>query len=437
MDATWTDWARRYWVYLAGAAAALLVVIVLVARMVDPAPPKVVRMATGPAGGAYAAAAEALAARFAEEDVTVELVASPGSVENMTLLTRAEDPVDLAIVQGGVGMDAADGVSSLGAVFLEPLWVFVRDGLPAEDPRDLAGLTVAAGPQGSGARALLSMLLEENGVAGEVTLSPLTGAAAAEALTAGGVDAAAFVTLPNRPYVQSLLLDPRVDIMSFARADAYARRHRFLSKVVLPRGVIDPASDTPDRDVALVAPAAGLVVRAGLHPAIQSLALQTAADLFRPGDVISAPGDFPSRDLVAFALSEQAERYYERGGPGFLRRYLPFWAANLVDRLWVLAIPAATLLYPLFKTAPPLYRWQIRRRVVRWYRDLRRLEFEGRNATSNAERAHVRAELGRILSDVARVRVPLPYNDDLYRLRGHIRLVDELVAEQDGVEETL
>jgi hypothetical protein len=137
---------------------------------------------------------------------------------------------------------------------------------------------------------------------------------------------------------------------------------------------------------------------------------------------------------VAFPLSEQAERYFERGGPSFLRRYLPFWAANLVDRLWVLAIPLLTLMYPLAKAAPPVYRWQVRRRIIRWYKDLRRLEMEGRHAEDAVERARVRTELRGILDEVGRLKVPLPYNDDVYRLRGHIRLVDQIIAESENGE---
>ena len=220
-----------------------------------------------------------------------------------------------------------------------------------------------------------------------------------------------------------------VELVSFARADAYERRHRYLSAITLPRGVIDLEQDAPAEDVRLVAPAAALVAREDLHPAIQSLLIQAAGDIYRRGDVIAAPGQFPSPNFVSFPLSVEAERYYDRGGPSFLRSFLPFWAANLVDRLWVLAIPAATLLYPLIKSAPPIYRWQVQRRIIRWYKDLRELEREGRAAKDAATRTRVRARLREILDEVIALDVPLPYNDDAYRLRMHIRLVDDLIAE--------
>lgn len=426
--------ARPYLMIIAPIAIAILAILVLVARTIDPAPPKTIRMATGSAGGAYAAAGEAFRARLAADGVDVELVPTTGSVENLGRLLATDGGVDVAIIQGGVGLDQIDDptLASLGALFYEPMFVFARAGAPIGDLRDLRGRTVAAGPEGSGMRALLLELLGDNGLTEtDVTLSPLSGGDAGRALSAGRIDAAVFVTSPSRPYLRDLLLDPNVSIVDFARAEAYARRHRYLSPVLLPEGVVDLAADAPRSDVHLIAPAAALVANAELHPAIQALLLQAMSETFRAGDVIAPPDRFPSRDLVSFALSDEAERYFERGGPSFLRRYLPFWAANLVDRLWVLAIPALTLLYPLAKAAPPIYRWQVRRRIIRWYRELRRLEIEGRDSQTESDKARVRSELTRILDEVGDLKVPLSYNDDVYRLRTHIRLVDQLVAEAE------
>ncbi len=433
-ESVWFSGARLAWMVFAAGAVLIAAVLFAVARLVDPAPPTSVRMATGTDGGAYAAAGDLLRTSLAGYGVELELVPTSGSVENLQLLK--DRTVDVAIIQGGVGVDdetATAGLEALGALFYEPLWVFTRAGIEIDDLGRLAGARVAIGPEGSGIRALSLLLLEENGVGPEdARFSPLTGAAAADALRRGDIDAAIYVTSPDRPYIRDLLVDDRFAVLSFERATAYERRHRYLSSLLLPRGVIDMQRDVPSQDVTLVAPAAALVVRGDLHPAIESLLLQGAFDNFRGGGVLTAPGAFPNRDLVAFPLSDQAKRFFERGGPSFLRRYLPFWAANLVDRLWVLAIPMLTLIYPLAKAAPPVYRWQVRRRIIRWYRDLRRLETEGRHADSVIERARVRGELKGILDEVGQIKVPLPYNDDVYRLRGHIRLVDQIIAETES-----
>lgn len=427
------------------AAIALLAALYAVVSALNPAPPRQIMLATGPEGGAYAAAGEALRARLEADGLTVTLVATEGSVENLSRLTTDDVGmrVDAALVQGGVGVSAdmagdvtVSGVEALGAVFYEPLWMFARRDVVLADLRDLAGLRVAAGGAGSGVRALLKTILNNNGLSEtDITLAPIGGADAASAVLAGEVDVAVFVTGPDRAYVRRLALAEGVTFISLDRAEAYARRHGYLQAAVLPRGALDLSADKPGADVAMLVSAAALSIREDLHPALQAELLQAADDAFRARTLFSDAGAFPNPRLAAFPLTEEAKRYYDRGGPSFLRRYLPFWAANLVDRLWVLAIPALTLLYPLFKAAPPVYRWRIRRRIIRWYGDLRSMEQRGMAATTLAQKSRIRLELRRMLEETARIKVPLGYHDDVYRLRSHIRFVDGLVSEDPRVVE--
>jgi hypothetical protein len=55
--------------------------------------------------------------------------------------------------------------------------------------------------------------------------------------------------------------------------------HPFLTKLVLPEGVGNMDADRPPTDLTLVAPKASLVVRRDLHPAIQYLLLDAAAEI--------------------------------------------------------------------------------------------------------------------------------------------------------------
>lgn len=439
------DWIKRNEriVWIAGGVAGAIVLLLIIgafARLVDPAPPRSITLATGSPSGAYFAGGEDIAAFLREKGISVEVLSTSGSVENFDLLTSDDADVDAAFMQGGVGVGqpGSETVQSLAGVFFEPVWVFVRADADVADLRGLEGGRIAAGPTGSGTRALTRMLLTDNGVTNAQFLDE-GGEEAAQALLAGQADAAVFVVAPRRPgedmqtlvrpYIYELMTNPRTRLLSFDRAESYARLHHYLSNVSLPEGVVDMARNVPAEEVRLIAPAAAVVVREDLHPAIQELILEAIHELYSLGDVIAPPRAFPSQDLVPFPLSENAERYFERGGPSFLARYLPFWAANMVDRLWVLVIPLATLLYPLVKTAPPVYRWQVRRRIHIWYRDLRRLEHEGLAAAEDdAERDRVHGELARILEEVGQLDVPLPYNDDVYRLRAHIRMVDDIIA---------
>jgi uncharacterized protein len=342
---------------------------------------------------------------------------------------------DAGIVQTGLASDLGqEGVRSLGAVFYEPLWVFHRKTAPMESLQDVVGRRVAIGPEGSGVRVLAALLLSEAGVTpDQYTAIPLAGQAAATALQAGEIDVALVVSGATAPWLSGLVGDPALSLLSMREAHALARRHPYLDEVTLYRGVLDLKAILPRDDVMLIAPAAQIVVREDLHPAIQSLLIEAALAADGGGSLLSDPGRFPAPQLSDIAISDEAKRYYDNG-PSFMRRVFPYSVANFLERAWVLAIPLVTLMIPLIRAAPPLYRWRIRRKIYVWYKDLRELEAAGRAATSAEDRMEVRAKLADLQEEAGKVEVPVSYTDDLYRLRAHIRFVAELVDKLSAQE---
>ena len=410
----------RYQIAIYGPAVVLVVAaFVLAYQFIKPAPPKRVVMATGGVDGAYQAYAQRYAAYLALEGITLELRPSAGSLENIDLLRRGD--VSLALVQGGVGEGSNDaGLVSLGSLYYEPLWLFHRADMDVNQLSDLGERRLAVGPAGSGTRALVTRLLRDNGLQDEDSWSRAGGQAAVAELLDGSVDAAFFVISADSKPVATLLRDSRVALADFVRAAAYQRRYRFLSSLTLPEGVVDLAENIPQRTVNLLAPAANLVAHPDLHPAIIDLMLLAATEVHRDGGWFEAQGEFPQPGLLAFPLSKEANRFYQHGPP-FLQRFLPFWAASLVDRLKVMLLPLLVLLLPLFKVMPPLYTWRMRARVYRWYDQLERAE--QRLVVGDWEGASVVEELDRIEAEVQRVNVPLSFTDQLYELRQHIDLV--------------
>jgi TRAP transporter TAXI family solute receptor len=342
-------------------AILLTVGFALASRYVNPAPPRHVRIASGAPQGAYAESARRYREILARDGITLEVFATSGSMENLQLLQAKTGGADVAFVQGGTGSPDTPGLLSLGSVFFEPLWVFVRDAVPARYVGDLVGRRLALGVEGSGTRVLALQLLQASGVPEGPNLLAMGGDEAIQALLKGTVDAAFFVTARPQPQLDPLLRAKRVRLMSFAQADAFAQRFRFLSKLILPEGRLDLAADVPPADVTLLAPAAALVAREELHPAIIDRLIQAATEVHGGGQLFSEPGQFPSPRFVDIPISPDAERYL-RLGPTFLRRHLPFWAAAMVERFMVMLIPIVTLLLPLMRFAPPVYKWQVRRR---------------------------------------------------------------------------
>jgi hypothetical protein len=225
--------------------------------------------------------------------------------------------------------------------------------------------------------------------------------------------------------VQMLLQTPGVRLFEFSQAAAYARRLPFLDAVVLPRGVVDLARDLPAHDVPLVAATTTLAAREDTHPALLQLFVQAAHDIHGGTGWLAQAGQFPSPQNTELPLAKEAERYYRNGAP-LLQRYLPFWLANLIDRMWVVLVSIIAVLIPLSRVVPPLYAFRVRSRVFRWYRQLR--DIDDALGAQSTPRAELLDALNRLEARAQDVSVPLSYADELYELRSHIQMVRERLA---------
>lgn len=408
-------------------AAAILILLIITMRLIAPPPPTAITFAAGGVDGRYYALAQDYAEALSKHGIEVEVLETAGSVENYALLGSGD--ADVALLQGGIASDAdREAVQSLGGMFAEPFWIFVRGDLDAADFGDLHTLTIAAGPNGSGTRAMTERLQHEWGGAWTAP-SPLSGNAAASALIGGDVDAAVFTASVDASYVQRLLRDETVRLIGVRRANGLAMRDPALAKVTLYEGVVDMDRNIPASDVSLIAAIAQLGVREDLHPALQAVLLEAAEPLHGVGTMITPGGTYPDAAKTDLELSSEARRYY-RKGPTFLRRYFSFGWANFLERAWVFLIPLITLMIPLVQMAPPVYRWRIRRKIYIWYNDLHDLERRGFDAADDAARQKVLAEIQALQHEVGRVEVPVSYNDELYHLRSHINFVEALIARQ-------
>ena len=394
------------------------------AQFIKPAPPNRLVIATGGDGGAYQRFAAAYRPLIERHGITFVEVPTAGAVENLALLRDRTEELDVAFVQGGLGVGQdAEGLVSLGSIYYEPLWVFYRGRAEVDNLAQLRGKRIAIGGEGSGTRKLALELLEASGAASAPTrLLPLGGLEAVDALKQGKVDAIFLVGPANSGAVWISFFTEGFRLMHFVQADAYVRRWPFLSKLALPRGAIDLVRDIPASDVTLVAPVAALVAREDIHPALIDILLETATTVHGQPGLFQRAGEFPNARQVDFPLSPEADRFY-RSGRRFLQRYLPFWAATLVDRLLVLLIPLFALAIPLSRIVPSLYGWRVRSRIYKWYGQLKFLEEAWRRDPASRPREDWLAEIDELETRVNRIRTPLAFANQLYILREHIGLV--------------
>ena len=420
-------------------AAALLA---LAYWMLDPNPPNKVVLATGADQGAYAEFGKRYVRALKPYGITVELRATQGAAENLQLLRDPASGVDIAFVQGGADeqlqRDADDDgkLVALGSLFYEPVWLFYRVDAARRllkaptltSLSQLPGWRLNIGAEGSGVPNLMHKLIAANNIEpAALTLLRQPQTPAVVALLGGEVDALVFASAPESLMVQMLLQTPGIALYNFAQADAYSRRFAFLTPVTLPRGVVDLARDLPPQDVRLVAPTATLLARKGTHPALIQLFVQAAQQVHGGAGWFQRKGELPIAAGTEEPLAKEAQRYYATGTP-VLQRYLPFWLANLIDRMWPVLVTIVAALIPLSRMLPPLYQFRIRSRIFRWYAQLREVE----DAIDKRPAAELLQDLGVIEERVGNVSVPLSYADELYSLRSHIQMVRRRLRGADG-----
>jgi TRAP transporter TAXI family solute receptor len=417
----------------AAPTVALLAALCVIAYVVvDPSPPRRVTLATGQFNSAYEEFGKKYAQVLAHDKVKVTLAPSLGSAENLQRLLDGK--ADIAFVQSGsTDENTAErtGLVSLGSLFTEPVWLFLRDSTKVTKLTELRGLKINLGPAGTGVPKLFKQILDVNGVEpNELTIGDLENTPATVALLEGRIDGLVFSSAPESPLIQMLLQTPGIRLFDFTQAEAYTRRLPFLTHVVLPRGIVDLGRDLPAQDYHLIAPTATLVARRDLHPALVDLFVQGAGAIHGGAGWFQRPGEFPTAKYTEIPVAPEAAKYYRDGAP-LLQRYMSFWLANFFDRMWVFVVALGALILPLSRVIPPLYVWRIRSRVFRWYGQLRVVEQQLDEAQQQPNRAEACRDLLKRLDQlenrVNQISIPLSFADTLYGLRSHINMVRQRV----------
>jgi len=389
------------------------------------APPDTLIISSGAEGSRLQKTAERYAKVLAKNGVTLKILPSEGSREN---LKRLQDPsfrVDVGFVQSGMAKgENVERLVSLGSVSYQPLYLFYRSAEPLGLLSDFRGKGLAVGEEGSGTKNLALELLELNGVTRENTkILELDDDAAYQALMGGGIDAAFMMgDSASSQIMRDLRKMPDIRIFGFSQADAYTRRIGYLNKLVLLKGSMDFGNNVPEQDLNLLSPTVELVARDNLHPALSDLLLETATQVHGRSGMFQKRGEFPTPLEHEYRISDDAQRYY-KSGKTFLYRYLPFWLASLVSRVLLVFVPMFLVLVPGLRVIPKLYRWRMRLYILRWYRALLALESELAVGIKPEKREELLRKLDDIEESVNAKKMPASFADQFYSLRSHIGIV--------------
>jgi hypothetical protein len=104
-------------------------------------------------------------------------------------------------------------------------------------------------------------------------------------------------------------------------------------------------------------------------------------------------------------------------------KYLPFWAATFVNRTLIVILPLLVILIPLTRIIPTVYIWLVKRKLFRYYGELRYIETQLGGNTQGKNTNEYLEKLNEIEEMVRNVKLPITFSQHAYELRAHIELV--------------
>jgi TRAP-type uncharacterized transport system substrate-binding protein len=365
---------------------------------------------------------------LARDGVRLNIIETRGSVDNVRRLLEAEGPtaafVDAvgaiqlqeADTAGGSSADPEpdadplDGITSLGAIYLQPLWFFVRADRESIDLENVRARRFGVGPEGSTSRLIADLLLRNLAEDAAFELVDVGGAdeeiefeEIANALREDRVQVALVVGQPQTELVDRLLRAPGIHAAQVRRSDAYALHFRYLAPIRLPEGGHDLGDNVPAEDVRTLAASTELLVTGLFPPPLADLLLQATAEVHGGASLFTERNAFPNPDMVSARLNGSAARYYE-SGPPLLRTVLPFQLATWIDRFIGVVVAFGSIAFALFSIIPKLIEMHLGRKLQAAYR---RMEHVEKQFAAGGAPAPLLAELDAIEESTSDTRIIL------------------------------
>ncbi len=393
-------------------------------KFLKPPLPKSFSIATGRSDGAYYKFAKEYKKLLKKQGITLNIVTTAGSVEALKLLNAGK--VDVAFIQGGTAKKYINNknISSLASIFYEPLWIFYNKNLGnIRYLYNFKGRKISIGENGSGTKALSSLLLKENDVSKQnTTIKYLNTEQSIKALKKGTIDALFMVVSPKSDNIKKLLSNPNVKLFSFKRALAYKQKFLYLASLILGEGTIDLKKNIPSKDITLLSATCTLVQNNKFNPELMKLLLKIAKKVHSKKNLFANEGFFPNTRFAQIPINEDAKIYLKKGD-SLLEKIFPFRVAVMINRLIIFLIPLITLLLPFFKGFLPVYRWRIRYKIYKWYGNLSEIDknIEKMKISQIEETIKKISKLEKEIKE--QTNIPLSYMGEYYNLQVHIDLI--------------
>ena len=398
----------------------IIVSFYITSQFIQPQTKKEFTIATGSKEGQYYETALRYKKLLERQKVKVNILTSSGSVENIKLLN--EKKADIAFVQNGISLkENKNNLQAIASIYYEPLWLFYKSQDYTMDYIiQLITKKIAIGAEGSGTKDLALRLLKENGLNNKnSTIINEDSKNSKELLLEGKIDAMFIVSSAKSDIVKELLENPEINVFSFKRAKAYSRKYTFLESLTLYEGTIDLYKNIPYENVNLLTTTASLIINEDFPEELTRLLLKEIKSIHNNKGLFEKTNQFPNTSNLTIPLNEEAIRYFNYGDT-WLEKIFPYWIASNLDRLKIFIIPLLTLLIPLLKGVFPLYRWSIRSKIYRWYKEIYEIDNKDEVLSKNELEKRLEELILLKIEIKKETKVPTSYMGEYYNLIMHI-----------------
>ncbi len=375
---------------------------------------------------AYALSYKAL---LKDEGVELNVIPTNGSLDTLGYLHTKK--VDIGFVHSGILLNKREyQIESLASVYHEPLWIFYRnDGYKINYLIETTGKNVGISITNDGTYDLAKKLSQENGLIENINPLYIQDDEALEKLKNKEIDV--FITLATKdnPSIQSLLDDPKIEIMNITRTNAYCQKFDYLKSLKLYEGSIDLYKNIPSSDIDLLSTTQNLVAQPGLQGELIRIFLKKVNLIHQKQDFFQKNGEFINMNSVDAVMNDDAELYILEG-ESWLEKIFPYWIASNIDRLKLLIIPIIWLIFPLFKSIIPLYIFTIRAKIFKWYDKLDTINEKLKSGEYNQK--ELLEEVEQLKATIQqKTHVPLSYKGEYYNLIVHIELLEKKLQNKE------
>jgi len=316
---------------------------------------------TGSPGGAYYVLGSKLAERAKADQGWLKVVATAGSLENVSRLIADRDRCveQFAFVQDGTPVPSDFGLELLGRLpEPESLLLLGRNNRPFATFADLRGASIGIGPEGSGTAYLVRLLLGDADLAGlNIRTSYHELEEQAQLVAQGSLDLAAYVMRDDAEFLRSIIRQYNLDVVELQEFPGLVARYPWLSLGRVPQGRYDLVQRIPPNDKA-VAQINTLVVTSPCAKRANRIELLALLSAELPKFVRSNPPSSTS-SATKLSLSPEAKQFFLTGEPDFADRYFP-WLVNVMSPVyWVYLVMAVTALFNGLKGLTRFRLWRI------------------------------------------------------------------------------